>query len=326
MTARPSPVELADRLKSAARELGFDLVGVTTAEPLAGAVHLRSWLAAGMNSEMAFMADTADVRASPDRFLPGARSAVCVALSCHDAPEPPELEPRDKRVVVARYARRRDYHKGIKRRLVHLGRRLRALSPGSRWRVATDAEPLLERELASRAGLGWIGKNACLINRRLGSDLVLGELVTDAEIAIDARARDHCGRCRACLDACPTGALTAPRRLDARHCISYLTIEHQSNFTPEDAASVIAHLFGCDICQAVCPWNQHAPARCAAALRTRGALGELNLHDLRNLDEPSWERFAAGSPLRRLGFDRFRRNLAAVERNVQARENQGEAR
>jgi epoxyqueuosine reductase len=309
--------DLATALKThALEELGFDLVGITSAEPLAGRDHLARWLAAGAQGEMRYMTATAAVRGDPRRFLPGARSVVCVAMSYHDAHEAPELPPWGRRVVVARYARRSDYHKVIRHRVVRLGRFLGARRPGATWRPAVDTAPLLEKELAQRAGLGWIGKNTCLINRSFGSELLLGELVTDVELPIDRPAEDHCGTCTACLEACPSRAITAPRRLDARRCISYLTIEHRSELPPVLLPALGAHLAGCDVCQAVCPWNRHAPQRCAAPLAARKELAGLTVDELLALDEEGWRTLTAGTPLRRLDWARFRRNLAAAARNL----------
>jgi len=309
--------ELADALKAHALDvLDFDLAGIATATPLAGATHLRDWVGNGFHAGMGYMADTVEVRGNPYRFLPGARSVICVAMSYHDAPEPPELRPREDRVVVARYARRSDYHKVIKRRLVRLGRYLRSLVGAVHWRVGVDEHPLLERELAERAGLGWIGKNTCLINRKLGSELLLGELVTDVELPADMPDSDHCGTCAACLDTCPTRAFPEPRLLDARRCISYLTIEHRGGIPEELHRSVGGHLFGCDICQSACPWNTRACREPAEPMRPRQRLGTLRLGALEQFDASSWAALAAGSPLRRLSFARFRRNLSIVAGNL----------
>jgi len=311
-------VALSDELQHyAVHALGFNLAGITDASPLEGSGRLARWLAAGAHGEMAYMARTAAVRGDPRRFLPGARSVVVVALSYHDGPALPSA-PAAGTVHIARYARRRDYHHVLRRRLVALGRFLDARRPGCRWRVAVDTAPLLERELAQRAGLGWIGKNTCLINRRLGSDLFLGELVTDVELVPAAPGRHHCGRCTACLDACPTAALTAPGFLDARRCISYLTLEHRSAFLAQEAAAVGRHLAGCDICQDVCPWNRRAPTSCDGTLATRPHLVEPRVVALALLGESGWQRFSAGTPLRRLDFARFSRNLAAIRAHTEA--------
>lgn len=305
--------ELVREIKRLAlEELGFDLIGIAPAVRGPGADRLRRWLDRGRHASMSFMARSAAVRSDPQVLLPQARSVVAIAMACHDPWEPPELKPSHDRVVVARYARRRDYHKVIKRRLVRLGRWLADRVPGLRWRVGVDSAPLLEKELAERAGLGWIGKNTCVINRALGSELLLGELLVSAELPVDASAGMHCGRCRACLDACPTGALVAPFELDARRCISYLTIEHRSALPAAAHQQLSGHLFGCDICQAVCPWNRRAPARVARPLATRLELASLTPAQLAGFGAADWAALVAGSPLRRLSFERMRRNLAAA--------------
>ncbi len=303
----------ATEIKTFARNvLGFDLVGITTAEPLAGAAHLARWVAEGAHGGMAYMAETAPLRGDPRALLPGARSVVCVAMSYHTAPDPPAPPPPSGRAVVARYARRKDYHKVLKTRLTRLGRLVATLVPGTRWRSGVDTAPVLEKELAQRAGLGWIGKNTCLINRTLGSELLLGELLTTAALPADEPESDHCGTCTACLVACPTRAFPGPRQLDARRCISYLTIEHRGPMPAALLPSLGEHLFGCDICQAVCPWNRHAPPSCAPPLATRGHLEALTRAALASLDDAGWAAVSAGTPLRRLDFQRLRRNLDAI--------------
>jgi epoxyqueuosine reductase len=305
---------LAAEIKAHARDvLEFDLVGITTADPLPGGDRLARWVKRGSHGDMRYMADTAAVRGDPRRFLPGARSVICVAMSYHGPGDESSLEGSGDNVAVARYARRRDYHKPLRARLVRLGRFLSERAPAAAWRPAVDTAPLLEKELAQRAGLGWIGKNTCLINRNLGSELLLGELVTDVALPPDEPETDHCGTCRACLDACPTGAFDGPRRLDARRCIAYATIEHRGDALPAVVLPGLGHrLFGCDVCQAVCPWNRKAPPTCARALATREGLARLTGSQLERLDESGWARVSAGTPLRRLDFRRFRRNLAAI--------------
>ena len=302
----------ADIKAHATKVLGFDLVGITRADPLSGAARLARWVAAGTHGEMGYMAETAHLRGDPHHLLPEARSVVCVAMSYHTDPEPPELDPRNGRAVVARYARRKDYHPVIRRRLVQLGRFIAKRAPESRWRPAVDTAPILEKELAQRAGLGWIGKNTCLINRRLGSELLLGELVTSLALPPDQPETDHCGTCNACLNACPTRAFDEPCRLDARRCISYLTIEHRGRLPEALLPALGPHLFGCDICQAVCPWNRHAPPSCAPALATRVPLAKLTVNALDGLTEAGWRAVSAGTPLRRLDYPRMRRNLLAI--------------
>ena len=317
--------DLATEIKAFCRDsLGFDLVGITSAEPLAGAARLREWVACGRHGEMAYMAETAAVREDPTRFLPGARSVISVAMSYHDAPDSSEPPRQGSRLIVARYARRKDYHKVIRPRLVRLGRFISVRAPETRWRVATDTAPLLEKELAQRAGLGWIGKNTCLINREMGSELLLGELASTLALPADEPEVDHCGTCTACLDACPTRAFDAPRELDPRRCIAYLTIEHRSALPDAMLPSLGRHLFGCDICQVVCPWNRRAAPSCASALAARPPLGHLAPDELAALDRQGWNELSAGTPLRRLDHARLRRNLVALTANIGAAKTPGE--
>ena len=317
--------DLATEIKTFARRaLGFDLVGITTAEPLPGAVHLARWLADGAHGDMAYMSETAALRSDPAALLPGAQSVVCVAMSYHTAPDEPQPEPAGGCALVARYARRKDYHKVIKTRLIRLGRLIAARVPGAGWRSTVDTAPVLEKELAQRAGLGWIGKNTCLINRRLGSELLLGELLTTVALPPDEPESDHCGTCTACLSSCPTRAFSGPWRLDARLCISYLTIEHRGPLPGALLPSLGEHVFGCDICQAVCPWNRHAAPSCAPPLASRPHLERLTRTALAGLDAEGWAGLSAGTPLRRLDFARLRRNLDAIAVGKGGRTNRGE--
>ncbi len=304
---------LAADIKSfATKKLGFDLVGITTAGPLPGREHLERWVASGAHGDMADMASTAAVRGDPRLFMPGARSVICVAMSYHERPDADGSAPAGGRAVVARYARRRDYHAVLRARLVRLGRFLAGRAAGTTWRPAVDTAPLLEKELAQRAGLGWIGKNTCLINRRLGSELLLGELVTSLPLPPDEPETGHCGTCTACLDVCPTRAFDGPGSLDARRCIAYATIEHRGSFPHAALGGLGGHVFGCDICQTICPWNRHAPRSCNRALATREHLGGLTRAELERLDEAGWATLSVGTPLRRLDFPRLQRNLRAA--------------
>lgn len=289
--------------------LGFDLFGVAPAEPLAGQRHLAAWLALGFHGEMHYMARSASLRGNPCALLPGAQSVICVACAYHDPQDPPPLAGHAR---VARYARRRDYHKVMRKRLLQFGRYLRDAFPEAQFKVVVDSGPLLEKELAQRAGLGWIGKNTCLINRHLGSELLLGELVTTLPLPPDQPEADHCGSCTACLAACPTEALRQPYQLDARRCISYLTIEHKSPFA-EPSPHLAGYLFGCDLCQTCCPWNRHATPRVNPSLATRAHLADVSIEVLKALDANGWAKLAEGTPLRRLNFERLRRNLCALD-------------
>lgn len=302
-------------LKRRALEEGFDLVGVARAAPAGTADRLRRWLDAGMHAGMAWMARTADARCDPRSLLPGCRSVIAVAMSYRSSlPASTDPAPSD-RVWISRYAWGRDYHDVLRRRLVRLGRWLEGRVPGCGWRPAVDTAPVLEREWAARCGLGWIGKNTMLLNRRLGSELFLGVLLTDVELEPDGPVSDHCGRCTACLDACPTAAFPQPRVLDARRCLAYVTVEHRGPVPAELARAAGRMVAGCDICNEVCPWTRRAPADLhpefsPAPHRFRPRLGDLDA-----LDEAGWWEWRAGSALRRIRWRQVRRNLAAVRRS-----------
>lgn len=306
------PAQLKELLATYAKtKLEFDLFGVTSADPLEGSRYLAAWIALGLHGEMSYMARTAHLRGDPRALLPEAQSVICVACAYHEPEDPPMLADH---VRVARYARRRDYHKVMRKRLMQLGQYLNELVPEASWRVAVDSAPLLEKELAQRAGLGWIGKNTCLINQKLGSELLLGELLTTFPLPPDRPESDHCGRCTACLASCPTQAFLAPYKLDARRCISYLTIEHKSDFSHEASPNLASYLFGCDICQSCCPWNRHAKSRVSPLLPTRPDLASLSLSDPDLLSPEAWAARSQGTPLKRLTFSRLQRNLKALQR------------
>ena len=242
-----------------ARECGFELAGVARAEPLADDVaRYQEWTSRGMAGEMRYLTDRrADVRSDPRNLLAGARSLICVGKLYNQAP-PPEQEGR---AIFSRYAWGRDYHEVLREALEQLAHKLAAVEP-HQWKICVDTAPLLERSYARQAGLGWIGRNTCLINEPLGSWFFLGELVTTLELQADAPPPDRCGSCTRCIVACPTQALVPDGdewTLDARRCISYLNIELRGPIPEEQRAWLGSRVFGCDICQEVCPWNARAP-------------------------------------------------------------------
>ena len=244
---------LTGSVKALALELGFDLVAVGPAVPPEHGAALRRWVEAGHAGTMGYLERRLEERLDPDRVLPGARAAVCVALNYYQGePVDPSWRP------IARYAWGRDYHDVIGPRLERLASHL-ADAAGARSRGYVDTGPVLERDLAARAGLGWIGKNTMLLHPALGSWFFIGVLLTTAELVSDAPLADRCGSCRACLDACPTAAFLAPYVLDSRRCISYLTIEHRGDIDPDLHPDMTGWQFGCDVCQDVCPWNRKAP-------------------------------------------------------------------
>jgi epoxyqueuosine reductase len=250
--------DLTDRLKLEARRLGFELVGVAPAVVPPGYDRYLDWLEAGRAAGMAYLERQAEARRHPEHIVPGVRSVVVAGMIYG---QPDASVPGPTQGKVARYAQGGDYHPVVWRKLEALLAWLQAERPEVHGRAVCDSAPLLERDFARLAGLGWVGKNTCLIDRRAGSFTVLGALLVDLELAYDAPfARDHCGTCTRCLDACPTDAFTAPYQLDARKCLSYWTIEHRGPIPDAMAESLGDWAFGCDICQDVCPWNRKAPA------------------------------------------------------------------
>jgi epoxyqueuosine reductase len=249
--------ELTGQLKAEALRLGFDKVGIAPAIAPPDYPHFLDWLGAGHAAGMAYLERNAGVREHPERLLPGAKSVVMTSL-LYGHPE--RLAPGPTEGKVARYARGADYHEILWRKLDALLDWLTDRSPGANGRALADTAPLLERDFARLAGLGWIGKNTMLIDRRLGSFTVLGALVVDVDLEPDdPHETDHCGTCTRCLDACPTDAFVGPYTLDAGRCISYWTIEHRGPIDEADADKLDGWVFGCDICQDVCPWNRKAP-------------------------------------------------------------------
>ncbi len=333
-----TPSRISRLVKNLARGVGFDAAGIAPAVAGPGALYYRDWLAAGYAGQMSYMHKHAHLRADPARLLPGAKSIICAALSYNPGPEPDpddqlsdrppfqggphgdrNRQPRPPAGLVARYARGRDYHLVLRDMLTELVTRLRAaLGEPFEHRICVDTAPLLERDVAARAGLGWIGKNTMLIHRRLGSYILLGECLTTLEIEPDAPETDHCGRCTRCLEACPTGALVEPYRLDARRCISYLTIESREPVEPHLQAAIGRWVFGCDICQEVCPHNRRAPAGTNAALNPGAALAGLPLLELLELRSGQYRRLTRDSALRRATRRMLRRNAAVALGNVAA--------
>lgn len=308
----PAPVRdprnLTERIKARGQDLGFDLVGVTSADPPDHLAAFEEWLDAGYAGTMSYMALWRGKRGDLQRVLPGCKSVIASAVNYY--PGDPE-GPDDPRAAVGRYAWGRDYHRILKPRLTKLlDFIVTEAGPGTEGKVYVDTGPVLERDLAARAGLGWIGKNTTLLNSRLGSWLFLGVVLVNVELAHDASVPDRCGRCTACLEACPTGAFPAPRVLDATRCISYLTIENREEIPLDLRAQVGALVFGCDVCQEVCPWNRKAPLSREPAFLPDGDLPGLD--ELARMGEDEFRRRFGGSPFKRAIAPGIRRNAVVA--------------
>lgn len=307
---------LEPRLKAQALGLGFDLVGITSLGPVASAPQFRDWLAAGYHGEMDYLQRGAELRDDTTRPEPGMRSAVVVALDYGGKqPDGP----------VARYARGADYHRVMWDRLDELLTWLRTeVGEAVRGRAYVDTGPILERDLAQRAGLGWIGKNTMLINPRLGSFFFLGALFLELELQPDDPfTEDHCGSCTRCLDGCPTDAFVAPHVLDARRCISYLTIESRSEIPAEFHAAIGEHVYGCDVCQDVCPWNvKFARELREPAFTPRDAIAGKDAstlaRELLAMDDARYREAFRGSAMKRAKLDGLQRNADAVLKSLGA--------
>ena len=304
----------AGRIRRWARQAGFDRAGVAGLAPAEHGAALTAWLERGDQAEMAYMRRRLEARLEPERILDGARSAVCVALQYH--PLAGEEEPSgDLWPRVARYARGRDYHDLMLDRLRRLARRVEEAYPGTGCRPYVDTGPVLERELAARAGLGAVGKNTNLLHPEAGSWFLLGELFLTLELAPDDALADLCGSCTRCLDACPTGALPRPYRLDSRRCISYWTIEHRGDLPPEARQLVGDWVFGCDVCQEVCPVNEAPPAAAHEELRLPGRRAELDLAGLLGISRQEYVERFRGSPMKRAKQEGLQRNAAVAMGN-----------
>lgn len=293
-----------------ARDLGFSAVGIAPVDQLSEAAQrLRAFVELGRHGSMAWMEETLDRRADPCVLWSDARSAVVLAMNY--GPEGDPLGNLSKPGVgnISVYARHRDYHDVLKGRLKEVAG-LIARETGADVKVFVDTAPLMEKPLAALAGIGWQGKHTNLVSRDFGSWLFLGVILSAADLPTNEAASDHCGACRRCLDACPTGAFPAPYQIDARRCISYLTIEHAGPI-PEDLRPLIGNrIYGCDDCLAVCPWNKFASQAAEMKLRPRSELMEPSLAALAALDDTSFRTLFSGSPVKRIGRNRFVRNVA----------------
>ncbi|MEO0364232.1 MAG: tRNA epoxyqueuosine(34) reductase QueG [Pseudomonadota bacterium] len=310
--------ELRRSIDRAATDLGFDDVGVSDIELSGAGERLRQWLAAGRHGTMHWMARHGAKRWTPDALVGGTLRVISVRMEYlpESAEQAVRLLDHPNKAYVSRYALGRDYHKIMRPRLQKLANAIERQIGAFGYRAFVDSAPVMEKPLAQKAGLGWIGKHTNLIDKNAGSWFFLGELYTDLKLPLDEPATDHCGSCRACIDVCPTNAITAPYELDARRCISYLTIEHEGSI-PESLREAIGNrIYGCDDCQLFCPWNKFAQLTREPDFAPRNDLDRVSLVDLASQDEQTWLSWMTGSAIRRIGFSRWRRNIAVALGNA----------
>lgn len=315
----PELHSLASAIKDWGAELGFQQVAITDID----LSHYRSsylrWIEEGCHGEMHYMAENQDKRFFPEKLVEGTARVVSVRMD-YAKDKSNSLAPMEDRntAYIARYARGRDYHKLMRKRLQRLAEKIQAEIGAFGYRAFVDSAPVLERALAEKSGLGWIGKNTMLINKQAGSWFFLGELFTDLPLPIDKPASDHCGSCSACLDVCPTNAFLGPNKMDAKRCISYLTIELRNSIPLEFRKAMGNRVFGCDDCQLVCPWNKFTHTSAEADFSPRHGLDDAALVDLFKWTEQEFLERTAGSPIRRIGYACWLRNLAVGLGNAES--------
>lgn len=317
-TERLSPEELAKTIRELGKKLGFQQVGIAGISLATAEERLSKWLEQRYHGCMDYMARHGARRSRPDQLLPGTISVISVRMDYlpREAMNPQELLDHASKAYVSRYALGRDYHKTIRRRLAQLAADISKIAGEFGHRAFVDSAPVLEKPLAENAGLGWIGKHTNLINEKAGSWFFLGEIYTDLPLPADAPASSHCGSCTACIDVCPTRAIVAPYQLDARRCISYLTIELRGSIPVEFRKAIGNRIYGCDDCQLFCPWNKFARYTSESDFQPRHGLDDLDLVNAFGWDEASWEAKTAGSAIRRIGYECWLRNIAVALGNA----------
>jgi len=317
MSQQQQYTDLAEKIRGWSDELGFQQLGISDIDLGEHPAYLQRWLDAGYHGEMDYMAKHGDRRSHPEQLLPGTLRVLSLRMDyLSDGTQPLTVLESPEKAYISRYTLGRDYHKLIRKRLARLAKRIEAEAGGSH-RAFVDSAPVLERAIAEQAGLGWIAKNTMLINSDAGSWFFLGEIYTDLPLPVDPPQQDkHCGSCRACLDICPTDAFVGPFELDARRCISYLTIEHAGSIDEELRPLMGNRIFGCDDCQLVCPWNKFARPTTETDFSPRHQLADSDLVELFLWDQATWEQKTEGSALRRIGFERWLRNIAIALGNA----------
>lgn len=303
---------LAEQIKRWGHELGFNQVGITDIHLEKAEAHLNSWLNKGFHGEMGFMKKHGTARTRPGELIPGTTRVISLRMDYLPEQQQNALDQQAQpaKAFVSRYALGRDYHKLIRKRLQKLAHQIEQVTESSHYRVFTDSAPVMEKALAEKAGLGWIGKHSNLINKKSGSWFFLGEIYTDLPLPIDRRAANHCGDCRSCITCCPTQAIVAPYQVDARRCISYLTIELKGAIPEEFRKPIGNRIYGCDDCQQVCPWNRFAQLTTEDDFFPRQGLDSASLIELFNWNEMVFLKKTEGSAIRRIGHLSWLRNIA----------------
>lgn len=320
---------LAHRIKAWGLELGFADVRISDVDLSQAEPGFQAWLEAGYHGEMAYMSAHGSKRTRPAELVPGTLRAICARMDYLPASSGADWRSREEShaadtAVVSVYARGRDYHKVLRSRLQQLAERIQTEIGSFGYRVFTDSAPVMEVALAEKAGLGWRGKHTLLLNREAGSMFFLGEILVDIPLPVDSPVSGHCGQCRACIDVCPTQAILAPYKLDARRCISYLTIELHGSIPLELRPLIGNRVYGCDDCQLFCPWNKFAQQASVDDFEVRNGLDSASMVSLFAWTEQEFLRLLEGSPIRRIGHERWLRNLAVGLGNA-ARSMRGDA-
>ncbi len=317
-----SPKERTEYIKSYAREIGLDRCGIADARPIGRGEYLREFLARGYGGSMGYLSQHVSIREDPRELLEGAKSVVVAALSYKQ--DEPSVEVEGALGRVAMYAWGDDYHRVLKKKLMGLADGMRErFGEGCETRVCVDTAPLLEREVAALAGVGWVGKNTLVMHEDLGSYFFLGEILTTVELVADEPGVDHCGSCRACLDACPTDAFVAPYQMDASRCVSYLTIEHRGDISRAFSEMMGDWVFGCDVCQQVCPFNRDAPDGGEARFVAKPGRARPALESVLGWDEDAYRRALSGSSMKRAKLLMMKRNASIALENLGSAEDKG---
>lgn len=311
LALRQNPAALTAWIKSEALALGFNDCVIARPDTQHQIPYLQRYLDLGYHADMHYLAENLDKRANPSLLVPDTKSIICVRLDyLHEKPEPRNVPDHPELGIIARYARGRDYHKVMRGRLKQLAQRIEQKVGAFSSRPFSDSAPIFEKSLAEQAGMGWTGKHTLLINKKAGSFFVLGELFCGLDLVYDSPATHHCGSCHACIDICPTQAIIEPYLLDAGKCIAYLTIEYKGIIAEELRPLIGNRIFGCDDCQLICPWNRYAKTTPIEDFHPRHQLDQTSLLEFWQWDEPTFLSKTEGSPIRRTGFESFKRNIA----------------